>query len=608
MEFSKNTIVQITVLACIVVFALVYLCKKTSVTEGFQTSPSIATDAENTDLTADQIFGLVPASASASIFKKKDARDKTANIDSLPFDKMEGRYYIETFNVEVGPDPSDIQEILITKLPAGYQPGTGVAADAAVAQLQGAVQEKVQEKLLKTKVGEKLTDKVVKALVKTNAKLSQKLGNRLGSGVAKKLAERAAIKIGELVGKRAAVATSVGATQLAIPDPTGFSAVAGGILTAFGVIGLAAQVVITTVLKGEDGFCPTGYERLNGAIPSFLTKIPGIGDILDVMGAYVCFRNSCEANEEEDAGLCYNKCDSGYRGVGPVCWANSNDVGVGQLKSCPPGWTNDGLTCRQPISCKPIYWDGCCSRTWPGICWGCARGGSCSGGTVKGRAAGSDLPCPTTHPNQIAGLCYKNCPSDTPYRVAGMPYLCSRASRVGDGRPDGTSYGRGVGKPKLKLKEVQKDPAAAASSPPPNSSASFADDPNTTCKADFSSTSMLLNMCKFYYTSSARVPGTVSNGIQFAYISKISKVVASSEQSCDVLCDITTITLPNATSKTPSASTTVKDKTRRFYFAKLVKACTFIVTAATIKDNTGKELSFPDAAPVSVNYLYNPLV
>ena len=28
----------------------------------------------------------------------------------------------------------------------------------------------------------------------------------------------------------------------------------------------------------------------------------------------------CGANEEEDAGLCYTPCKSGFSGVGPVCW------------------------------------------------------------------------------------------------------------------------------------------------------------------------------------------------------------------------------------------------------------------------------------------------
>lgn len=230
-----------------------------------------------------------------------------------------------------------------------------------------------------------------------------------------------------------------------------------------------------------------------------------------------------------------------------------------------------------------------------------------TGGRVKGRAAGSDLPCPKASPNEIDGLCYKGCPADTPHRVKGMPYLCSSASRVGDGR-GGTSYGRGVGRPKLKMKTVEKDPTPQPPPPPPSSSAAFADDPTTTCKADFTSTDMLNAMAKFYYDAASNTPTINSAGMQITYISRISKVVASSEQSCDVLCDITTMTFSSGNSNLPTASTTVKDKTRRFYFAKIASRCLFIVTAATNKDDTGKEISFPDASPISVNFVYNPLI
>ena len=42
-------------------------------------------------------------------------------------------------------------------------------------------------------------------------------------------------------------------------------------------------------------------------------------------------------SKENDAGLCYNKCSSGYTGVGPVCW-----------KSCPSGFTDNGVGCTKP--------------------------------------------------------------------------------------------------------------------------------------------------------------------------------------------------------------------------------------------------------------------
>lgn len=614
--FNKDQTTQIILLGLIFTSILCYfiLYRRRSVTvnEGFETVSSIPADAENPDLKNEQIYGLIPQAASASLYRKKYAQDKVKNIDNLPFSKESGTYVVETVDINLNADPNDIQTLLEQRaLKEGFAGAVAVnaqlAQEIASDQAQGFVQEQAQKKLAQTKGAQKIGNLAIKSLNKVSTNLSKKLSPHLGEKMAKKLAEKAAKKIAEIVGKKAAAATASGAAQTAIPDPTGITKVFGIILTVIGAAGLVAQVAIANVLKGEEGFCPAGYERLNTAIPSFMTQVPGIGDILGVMGPYVCYRNACEPNEDEDAGLCYDKCDKGYKGIGPVCWANSNDVGVGVLKECPPGWTNDGLTCRQPISCEPIRWDGCCSKTWPGICWGCARGGSCSGGTVKGRAAGSDLPCPSSAPNQVDGLCYKKCPADTPNRVAGMPYLCSAAASVGDGRGK-TSYGRGVGRPKLKMKAVEKDPTVQPPPPPTSSSTAFAVDPNTTCKADFSSTNTLREMCKFYYKSAATMPETVSNGLKITYISRITRVIASSEQSCDVLCDLTTIVLPNATSKTPLSSTTVQNKNRRFYFAKIAKTCQFFVTAATNIDDTGKELSNPEVEPVAVSFSYNPFL
>ncbi len=181
------------------------------------------------------------------------------------------------------------------------------------------------------------------------------------------------------------------------------------------------------------------------------------------------YPNTCPPDKSElDAGLCYKKCRAGYRGVGPVCWAESVNVGTGKpvgLNPCPNGWNNDGLICREPI-----FND--CSWKWLGICWGRLRGGRLQGRLnpycPEARRRGgngydtSDADCvrdpknpnspryPKTrgvcegrgalsndHPDYVSGLCYKQCPADLPVRVAGMPYLCYKGGEL--------SYGRGVG-------------------------------------------------------------------------------------------------------------------------------------------------------------------
>jgi hypothetical protein len=141
---------------------------------------------------------------------------------------------------------------------------------------------------------------------------------------------------------------------------------------------------------------------------------------------------TCPVNKPDlDAGLCYEKCRDGFRGVGPVCWANSQGIGVGTpvgLEPCPDGWNNDGLVCREPISCKSI-----------GDCFS-GRGCGCSGGNIRGRLNNGGV-CPgpggDEYKDKVDGLCYKQCPTNLPVHLPGMPYLCYKGGAL--------SYGRGVG-------------------------------------------------------------------------------------------------------------------------------------------------------------------
>lgn len=141
--------------------------------------------------------------------------------------------------------------------------------------------------------------------------------------------------------------------------------------------------------------------------------------------------NSCDKSKSDlDAGLCYTPCEIGYNGVGPVCWAQTQSVGIGifpKLMSCPEsgyaGWADDGLLCRQPIRCATglaFFREGC------------------SGGRIRPKNLRCETGKGATHPDNVTGLCYRRCPVDKPNRVKGMPYLCFKDVR-------GLSYGRGVG-------------------------------------------------------------------------------------------------------------------------------------------------------------------
>lgn len=154
--------------------------------------------------------------------------------------------------------------------------------------------------------------------------------------------------------------------------------------------------------------------------------------------------DTCPSGFENDAGLCYPACEAGFKGVGPVCWAITQSIGIGKpigLEPCNKGWSNDGLICREPLR-----WDSCKFRGLFNECWGGLRGGRLqgrlnNGGICDWPSDRNELPSwlrDGGHPERVAGLCYKKCPEDKPNRVPGMPYLCMKGDRL--------SYGRGVGK------------------------------------------------------------------------------------------------------------------------------------------------------------------
>jgi hypothetical protein len=54
---------------------------------------------------------------------------------------------------------------------------------------------------------------------------------------------------------------------------------------------------------------------------------------------------SCAAGLQYDAGLCYKKCNAGFYGVGPVCWADAPKGWVG----CGMGAAKDSKVCKDTI-------------------------------------------------------------------------------------------------------------------------------------------------------------------------------------------------------------------------------------------------------------------
>ena len=150
---------------------------------------------------------------------------------------------------------------------------------------------------------------------------------------------------------------------------------------------------------------------------------------------------------EYDAGLCYEQCEEGYHGVGPMCWADTQSRGIGKLarpKTCSEmgldyKYRDDPLSCWKDLSC-----DSTCesdTRDLFGNCYAWDLKISCEGPDLKFK----ELACPgpawagsSEHTELAELLCYKKCPKDKPNYISGMPYLCTAGSR-------GLGYGRGVG-------------------------------------------------------------------------------------------------------------------------------------------------------------------
>jgi hypothetical protein len=163
--------------------------------------------------------------------------------------------------------------------------------------------------------------------------------------------------------------------------------------------------------------------------------------IPDVPGYLDWTPNTCPKNKELDGALCYNKCKPGFHGIGPICWMNVENVGIGRpmrpTKQCPAGWRTDPITCVEPIT------GGNCNTHCDGN-WSWSDGGFCHtkcepivGGNITTR-----LECSSTE-DEWAGLCYSKCP-DKMFRVFSQPYNCTHEP-IGAGEEHKMSYARDAG-------------------------------------------------------------------------------------------------------------------------------------------------------------------
>ena len=630
-HFVKKNVLSILILGILLIL-VVFLRVRTK--EGFDGAvsnpPPLPLDADTPTLTDLQIYGNIPSSSSISIYLKKEAQAFAAGIDSAPIDPTTGGVLFQQSTISLNTNPSDIEVILnaaavaaaasitaatvvgnFTSAAAKSQAIQSQAQSAAQDKVTATVQDKVKETALKTKSGKAFTSYIMKNLTKVSTKMSAKLANRFGGSLAIKLMNKISAKIAESVGKKAAIAS----TQAGLLGSNPVTAAFGIMLGVISIVAISLQTYMTVTLKGEDGYCPTGWTILSSQVPGFLSSIPGIGDILGTMGPYLCYKNSCDANEDEEAALCYTKCDAGYHGMATVCWANSSTSSSSEpaKKGCAElnqGWArcrDDGTSLWEDFA---TWWNGCCSRGIFGECYGCLNSNGC--GCIKKTLTDRQYcPDPTTELASITGgatidrRCYKKCDPSTPYRVPGVPTQCTAARFVGVGT-GGTSYDRGAGRPKLKMQPVTASPPPP---PPPasTSSAAYSSTQAPACIANYSSAPLLKSMCDFYYNASKTAATKNAQGIMiFPFISKISSVVASSEQSCDVLCEMKTVTYNTNTGKATTSTLPTQGNDRRFYFAKITNICLFVPTACTNANNLAPDIKLPDPGPTTVSFIYTP--
>ena len=455
-----SSVISIILLGMLTLLVIVTLyMKKPVVFEGFDTSDGMPRDFDNKGLTDDQIWGDIPQNASISIFKKAEIKGATANPDAIPIadadakGKGGGPQLTLTDIPPQTPDADDIEAILnadttITEgfesVIEGFQSTGNAVLDDKIAQKKAEAQEKLQQKLqdaitkkLKKSKAVKSAQKALgkaaakaknivmkgakKLAQKLTGKLAGKVGAKLGAKASEGMLKKVAAKLAAKISAKVGVAFAKGAAFSSNPVTLAF----GILLNVIAGIGTALAIAIPISLKGDEGVCEEGYQRMSEVWPSYLDNIPGVGDIMGALAAYLCTKNGCEPDQEEDAGLCYPKCDAGYKGVGPMCWTENVNIGVGVLKECPSGYNNDGLICREPLRGGDCTGGNC----WGGDCdWHGCRPIQCApikcnpitGGTLIGRMNDDwRLKCPGDHPETIDGLCYAQCPlrGGNPYDV-----------------------------------------------------------------------------------------------------------------------------------------------------------------------------------------------
>jgi hypothetical protein len=150
------------------------------------------------------------------------------------------------------------------------------------------------------------------------------------------------------------------------------------------------------------------------------------------------------------------------------------------------------------------------------------------------------------------------------YYLDWPEYNCRDGSSPVNGKKkNGSTYVWNSGNPYIYFQQIINSPSSYAQNGTyiiaPGAGQNF-------MYADFTEPQMLVNMAQFYYDWAIKNPYPNDDGtVTVEYINKINYVIASSLYSCDVMCEITSVTYDMLTGSNYSEEITY-DRDRRFYY------------------------------------------
>jgi len=148
--------------------------------------------------------------------------------------------------------------------------------------------------------------------------------------------------------------------------------------------------------------CRDGYQGVGPVCWEKKSERPsygrGAGTIPTIKWRDGKFVSHCHSGKVLDAGLCYERCQSGYHGVGPLCHNNNSPSyarGVGRAMhfNCPAGQVNDAGLCYS--ACRSGY-----HGVGP-VCWGDAPPGYQVCGMGFARKSHGDETCAIAIGSQV---------------------------------------------------------------------------------------------------------------------------------------------------------------------------------------------------------------